>query len=94
LRNTIRTSLALCDDGIIRVCDLPAEIAEFRQSARDQPATATHAAEPQARVSLESAERGVLLRVIEQHQWVMSRVAAHFGISRNTLYRKIKRHGI
>jgi transcriptional regulator of acetoin/glycerol metabolism len=24
----------------------------------------------------------------------MSRVAAHFGISRNTLYRKIKRHGI
>ncbi len=94
LRNTIRTSLALCDDGIIRVCDLPAEIAEVRQSARDQPATALHAGEPEARVSLESAERGVLLRVIEQHQWVMSRVAAHFGISRNTLYRKIKRHGI
>jgi len=24
----------------------------------------------------------------------MSRVASHFGVSRNTLYRKIKRHGI
>jgi transcriptional regulator of acetoin/glycerol metabolism len=94
LRNTVRTALALCDDGIIRVCDLPAEIAEFRHSVRHQPTPAADDADPDALVSLESAERGVLLRVIEQHQWVMSRVAAHFGISRNTLYRKIKRHGI
>jgi len=94
LRNTVRTCLALCDDGIIRVCDLPSEIAEYRQSARHQPSPAAGEAKPELLGSLESAERGVLLRVIEQHQWVMSRVAAHFGISRNTLYRKIKRHGI
>ncbi len=94
LRNTIRTSLALCDDGIIRVCDLPPEIAEFHQSTRDMPSAAADESKHEPPGSLESAERGVLLRVIEQHQWIMSRVAAHFGISRNTLYRKIKRHGI
>jgi transcriptional regulator of acetoin/glycerol metabolism len=43
---------------------------------------------------LEHAEREVLLGVIAQHRWNMSQVAAQLGISRNTLYRKIKRHGI
>ena len=45
-------------------------------------------------ISLEHAEREALLRVIEKNDWVMSHVAAQLGISRNTLYRKIKRHGI
>ena len=40
------------------------------------------------------AEREALLRVIEKNDWVMSHVAAQLGISRNTLYRKIKRHRI
>ncbi len=91
LRNTIRTSSALCDDGVIRIRDLPPEIVNFIASARTaRPAHASG----EIPVSLASAERSALLRAIEQHQWVMSRVAAHFGISRNTLYRKIKRHGI
>ena len=93
LRNTIRTALALCDDGIVRLRDLPAEIAGHAAPPRMVPHAAETAA-PEALVSLASAEREALLRVIEQQQWVMSRVAAHFGISRNTLYRKIKRHGI
>jgi transcriptional regulator of acetoin/glycerol metabolism len=45
-------------------------------------------------ISLESAERQALIQVIEQNRWNMTLVAAHFHISRNTLYRKIKRHGI
>jgi sigma-54 dependent transcriptional regulator, acetoin dehydrogenase operon transcriptional activator AcoR len=40
------------------------------------------------------AGREALLRVIEKNDWVMSHVAAQLGISRNTLYRKIKRHRI
>lgn len=32
--------------------------------------------------------------MIAQHRWNLSRVAAQLGISRNTLYRKIKRRGI
>jgi sigma-54 dependent transcriptional regulator, acetoin dehydrogenase operon transcriptional activator AcoR len=43
---------------------------------------------------LQAAERAALLRAIEELHGNMSRVAAELGVSRNTLYRKIKRHGI
>lgn len=92
LRNTIRTALALCDEGVIRVRDLPGEIVSSSQRVGSQPAAHFNASVTE--VSFESAERDALLCVIHQHRWVMSRVADHFGISRNTLYRKIKRHGI
>lgn len=92
LRNTVRTSLALCESGTIRVGDLPDEIRNA--SARSRSRTADRASDSKPAVTFESAERDALLNVIEQHRWVMSRVAGHFGVSRNTLYRKIKRHGI
>ena len=43
---------------------------------------------------LQAAERAALLRAIEELHGNMSRVAVELGVSRNTLYRKIKRHGI
>jgi transcriptional regulator of acetoin/glycerol metabolism len=43
---------------------------------------------------LQAAERAALVRAIEELHGNMSRVAAELGVSRNTLYRKIKRHGI
>ena len=43
---------------------------------------------------LQAAERAALLRAMEELHGNMSRVAAELGVSRNTLYRKIKRHGI
>jgi transcriptional regulator of acetoin/glycerol metabolism len=86
LRNTIRTALAICDGGVIRCADLPAEIRESGTSGARQ-------VEPMP-ASFASAERAVLLQVMEQNHWVMSRVAAQLRISRNTLYRKIKAHDI
>src|SRR5262249_34595684 len=87
LRNTIRTALAICEDNVIRTSDLPPEIGRPSQC----PAGCVR---PEADISLEGAEREALLRVIEKNNWVMSHVAAQLGISRNTLYRKIKRHRI
>jgi len=86
LRNTVRTALAICENSVIRLSDLPAEIIH---AAR--PSTAPS---DEQDVSLEHAEREALLRVIEKNDWVMSHVATQLGISRNTLYRKIKRHAI
>jgi transcriptional regulator of acetoin/glycerol metabolism len=85
LRNTIRTAIAICENSVIRLSDLPAEITHpgRQTAARSEPD-----------ISLEHAEREALLRVIELNDWVMSHVATQLGISRNTLYRKIKRHGI
>jgi transcriptional regulator of acetoin/glycerol metabolism len=88
LRNTIRTALAICENNVIRLSDLPAEIGQPGQHPKRV------AASTEQDISLERAEREALLRVIEKNDWVMSHVAAQLGISRNTLYRKIKRHGI
>jgi transcriptional regulator of acetoin/glycerol metabolism len=93
LRNTIRASLALGENGVIRVSDLPEEIRNTAVRPRER-GHANHANDAAPEITFESAERNALLRVIEQHHWVMSHVATHFGVSRNTLYRKIKRHGI
>jgi transcriptional regulator of acetoin/glycerol metabolism len=93
LRNTIRTALAICDDQVIRIGDLPGEIRNHVRAPLRNPQDGENA-ETSTQISLASAERQALLQVIEQHHWNMSIVAEHFGISRNTLYRKIKRHGI
>jgi transcriptional regulator of acetoin/glycerol metabolism len=93
LRNTIRTALAICDNRVIRLRDLPADIRRYAPS-RGQGQDADCTAGTGAQISLESAERQALVQVIEQNHWNMTLVAAHFKISRNTLYRKVKRHGI
>jgi transcriptional regulator of acetoin/glycerol metabolism len=43
---------------------------------------------------LKDAERGALLQAIEDCKGNMTRTAEQLGVSRNTLYRKMKRHGI
>ncbi|EJN35685.1 transcriptional activator of acetoin/glycerol metabolism, partial [Pseudomonas sp. GM84] len=47
-----------------------------------------------APVRLEEAECVALLSVLEAKHWHLTRVAEHLGISRNTLYRKLRKHGI
>ncbi|WP_438281562.1 sigma-54-dependent Fis family transcriptional regulator [Pseudomonas alabamensis] len=85
LRNVLRTLVALCDDGLIRFEDLPAAIRRPGVAEASPPVTSN---------CLEDAERAVLLSTLEAHRWHMTRVAEQLGISRNTLYRKLRRHGI
>lgn len=84
LRNVLRTAVALCEDQVIRIGDLPAEIAGSapRGPARD------------ATGGLAQAEREALLRELDRHGWNITNTAAHLGFSRNTLYRKMRKHGI
>ena len=103
LRNVIRTALAICEGGLVCLADLPREIRDWTPPAAAAPpalpATAVDASAPDPATSndgtpLEVAERAALLSTIEKHRWNMSSAAQQLGISRNTLYRKIKRHGI
>ncbi len=89
LKNTMRTALALCTERVIRVGDLPEEIRRYGRDPR-----AAEAARADGAGLLESAERQALLEAMQAQGWNMTRVAAKLGISRNTLYRKINRHGI
>lgn len=84
LRNVLRTLVALCDDRRIGLADLPAII------TRTAPATANAS----VAAPLADAEREALLATLEQLRWHLTHVASHLGISRNTLYRKLRRHGI
>jgi transcriptional regulator of acetoin/glycerol metabolism len=103
LRNVIRTALAICDGGVVRLMDLPREIREpLYTSATVAPlAPVASAATPiecepleTCANPLQAAERAALLRVIEKCRGNMTHAAEHLGVSRNTLYRKMKTHGI
>jgi transcriptional regulator of acetoin/glycerol metabolism len=104
LRNVIRTALAICDGGVVRLRDLPSEVrngavlgggARSRAGAREENAGSEPAAhEPGAQAGEISAEKEELLQAIRECDSNMSRVAERLGISRNTLYRRCKRLGI
>ena len=85
LRNVLRTLAALCEDGRIRYADLPADL---RRAPAPTPINdcVVH--------PLEDAERSALLAALESQRWHMTRTAEQLGISRNTLYRKLRKHSI
>lgn len=88
LRNVLRTSTALCENNIVTVNDLPDEI---RNTVYDDE----FADGPEANLNaLAIAERDALLSELEEMHWNISRVAKKLGLSRNTLYRRMKRFGI
>jgi len=98
LRNTVRTALAICEGRLVRLSDLPQEIRDFQPDTALVAARAATAPAPAhtsgSMSALELAERAALLETIEQSNWNMTKAASQLGLSRNTLYRKLKRHGI
>ena len=101
LRNVLRTALALSDDGMIRLSDLPAEVVYYaeRADASDQqqrePVEGGSRQPEEERLSpLELAEREAILRELERNHWNVSNTAAQLRMSRNTLYRRMKKYSI
>ena len=102
LRNVLRTALALSDEGVVRLSDLPREIAfgdgfdsDMGQADESSVMDAQSAElEPIHRSPLENAEREALLQEIERNHWKMTVTAEKLKMSRSTLYRKLKKYGI
>jgi sigma-54 dependent transcriptional regulator, acetoin dehydrogenase operon transcriptional activator AcoR len=99
LRNALRTASALCRDGIVRLSNLPQEVIDA--DARPSPGAIAppegllpSAPSNNPSAALRLAECAALLRELERMRWNISRTAQALGISRNTLYRKIHKHGI
>ncbi|WP_433768814.1 sigma-54-dependent Fis family transcriptional regulator [Pseudomonas putida] len=88
LRNVLRTLAALCDGGRIGLEDLPAMIRQARPPVV-QPVDVEGSERP-----LDDAERLALLNALEHTRWHMTHTAQQLGVSRNTLYRKLRKHGI
>jgi transcriptional regulator of acetoin/glycerol metabolism len=79
LRTALRTLVALSEGGVIVLADIPSE---FRQPMAE------------AAAPLADAEREALVAALAAQHWQVSRTAQALGISRNTLYRKMRRHGL
>ena len=96
LRNVLRTAVALCDEQCIQLENLPAEITGLTPHDPTWRALRYGAAIPSnmATGGLAHAEREALLNQLDRHGWNITNTAAHLGFSRNTLYRKMRKHGI
>ncbi|MDP9012878.1 MAG: sigma-54-dependent Fis family transcriptional regulator [Pseudomonadota bacterium] len=98
LRNVIRTALAICDGGVVRLRDLPSEVRQGTSAAVAEPqsrsADSCDADEADPKSSLppiEAAERQTLVRAIRTTEGNMARAASLLQVSRSTLYRRCRR---
>lgn len=94
LRNVLRTAAALCENRIIRLEDLPAEIVGLSLPYPVQRNLGYGAVVSNAVGGLAQAEREALLHELDRQDWNITNTATHLGFSRNTLYRKMRKHGI
>ena len=99
LRNVIRTALAICDRGVVRLRDLPSEVRGGTGFPGLPPITAdadeSTVDEAPANLSpIEAAERQALVRIIRETDGNMVRAAALLRVSRSTLYRRCRRLGV
>lgn len=95
LENALEYAVAVCKGQTILPDDLPAEIVKAASSAGSasvltptQSPTETQVAGP------ESAETAELRRVLEQFRWNRSDAARALGISRTTLWRRMREAGL
>ena len=93
LRHVLRTAVALADGTTIDLAHLPFLGRSTPPEAPPERPAGTPPAEEPVDLSglnaIQTNERQVLLRLLEQHRWNMSKVAQALDVSRNTLYRKL-----
>ncbi|PYY17912.1 MAG: sigma-54-dependent Fis family transcriptional regulator [Acidobacteria bacterium] len=89
LENCIERAIALGSQNVIDVHDLPPAI---RRLSGDEDAALV--AEPMNSTDLEELERETIMRVFEQTKGDKTLTGRMLGISRATLYRKLKRYNI
>jgi DNA-binding NtrC family response regulator len=110
LENCVERAVALGNGTLIDLGDLPASIAansrETRPPAESAPELVSDlaaavesssdgsAAVPASTTDLEDIERATIQRVFEQVKGDKARAGRMLGISRATLYRKLKRYNI
>jgi transcriptional regulator with PAS, ATPase and Fis domain len=95
LENCVERAVALGDQEMIEVTDLPPAIRERQEqyALADSVAFAGEPAES-SNTDLEELERDTIQRVFEQVNGDKARARKMLGISRATLYRKLKRYNI
>jgi sigma-54 dependent transcriptional regulator, acetoin dehydrogenase operon transcriptional activator AcoR len=97
LRNVIRTSLAICDGGVVRLRDLPSEVRHGASVPAEPSPVICETVDSEAPdlaqglSPIEAAERQALVKAIRETDGNMARAAALLQVSRSTLYRRCRR---
>jgi transcriptional regulator of acetoin/glycerol metabolism len=99
LRNVIRWILSIHSDRIITLDHLPEELLAWSPTAIDDvPSPRPSAAKSQPNSTLELAYERVeeerIVDALKSTKWCITTAAQDLGISRATLHRKIRKHGI
>ena len=85
LENTIEHAFVVCFDNIIQIDDLPPRVLEHLAQSRSAA---------KAPLPLEDAQAEAIREALEQNGHNRTATAKSLSISRNTLWRKMKRYGI
>jgi transcriptional regulator of acetoin/glycerol metabolism len=104
LRHVLRSAAALADGAAIGLEHLPSLMATpsatpgvssaHQLPAEESAGTSVPAAAATAAAKLnpiQANERLLLMQLLEQHRWNLSNVAKALDVSRNTLYRKLRK---
>lgn len=91
LKNLMERAVAFCDGRVLGGRDLfPLDFLE--EGAEDLPLTLGPA--QSLRETVEEAEQAAIRRVLDQHDWIITKAAEVLGISRKNLWEKMRRYGI
>ncbi|MDY7027871.1 MAG: sigma-54 dependent transcriptional regulator [Spirochaetota bacterium] len=82
LRNVIERAVLMCNADILTIDDFPPEIGRFYQHYQG--------AQPNDQIS--DAERSILLKVLEKHEWNVTAAAREVGISRSAIRYRIQKY--
>lgn len=97
LHSALRYALAVGDDGLITLADLPLELKAVASDGRSHgaggPTIGASAAAVEARAA-GSSQREELMALLKRHHWGITGAARELGVCRATVYRRMKRLGI
>lgn len=87
LENVIQRGMVLAKGDVIREEDVAGTLQQGHGSGEvESPATLTNA--------VEEREKAVLLEVLQRHRWKRQEAAEALGITRRTLFNKMKKYGL
>jgi len=86
LENAIEHAFVVCTGDLIQLDDLPPHIISYSKKSIETSEKTT--------MPLKAAEADTIRSILEKHKGNRNLTAAELGISRNTLWRKMKQYNL
>jgi transcriptional regulator of acetoin/glycerol metabolism len=94
LRNALRTALAFAEGATLEVSHLPGALARGSWGASGRGREPVVRSAEDFGEPANPTEHALILSELERQHWRITSTANALGMSRNTLYRKLRRYGL